>query len=60
MTLPKGLVKNHNHNGVHINKFLGKTLDYKQKGINYKNNDERYFEYEGKNGTKILKLNSEF
>ena len=59
-TIPKGLVKNHNHNGVHINKFLGKTFDYKQKGINYKNNDERYFEYEGKNGTKILKLNTEF
>jgi hypothetical protein len=59
-TIPKGLVKNHNHNGVHINKFLGKTFDYKQKGINYKNNDERYFEYEGKNGAKILKLNTEF
>ena len=28
-TIPKGLIKNHNHNGVYINKFLGKTFDYK-------------------------------
>ena len=44
-----------------INNFsiLGKTFDIKQKKFNYKNNNERYIEYEEKNGTKILKLNTD-
>ena len=39
--------------------ILGKTFDIKQKKFNYKISNERYIEYEGKNGTKILKLNTD-
>ena len=39
--------------------ILGKTFDIKQKEFNYKISNERYIEYEGKNGIKILKLNTD-
>ena len=55
--LLEGLGKS--QNGLHINKFLGKTFDFKKNEINNRNNEERYIEYEGKNGIKILKLNTE-
>ena len=56
-TLSKGF--ENNHNDVFKHNFLRKTFDFKQNEFNYKNNEERYIEYEGKNGTKILKLNPE-
>ena len=42
--------------------FLGKTFNYTHNKINYKyneSNEDRYIEYEGKNGAKILLLNTE-
>ena len=53
--------KDKKYNGIDKNMtILGKTFEYKKNKNNYKFNDDRndrYIEYEEKNGTKILKLN---
>ena len=59
ITLPRGINNSNNHFDKNLN-FLGKTFDNKQNKNNYKIiNNERYIEYEGKNGAKILSLNAE-
>ena len=59
ITLPRGINNSNNHFDKNLN-FLGKTFDNKQNKNNYKIiNNERYIEYEGKNGAKILSLNPE-